>query len=317
MDGLARSEAEALLVSHEIEPLLSNDRRPRLVVDNAHLALARILEELYPIQEFEPHVHATAIVAPRVRLGRGVRVGPYAVLEEGVVVEDGAWIGAHVVVGARSRIGSECILHPHVVLYPGTRLGRAVILHSGARVGVDGFGYVFDGGAHRKIPQVGGCQLDDGVEVGANTTIDRGSIGDTRIAEGTKLDNLVQIGHNVTIGSHCILAGQVGVGGSARIESGVLVGGQAGVAGHITLESGVRVAAQAGVTRSIPAAETVMGFPARTRGEFLRGIAAQGKGPELIRRVRSLERELAELKGEIRASESEEAAEESDTRDEA
>ena len=242
-----------------------------------------------------PGVHPTALVATGVALGEGASIGPFAVLEEGVVIGDHARIGAHCVVGAGSLVDAHAHLHPQVVVYPGSTVGKGVIVHAGARVGSDGFGYVFVDGRHQKVPQVGGCVLEDDVEVGANTTIDRGSIGETRVESGAKIDNLVQLGHNVLIGARSILVSQTGVSGSTRFGQGVVAGGQSGFAGHITVGAGARIAGQAGVTNSVEPGDTVMGFPARPRREFLRATAAAGKAPELLRRVRDLEARLDRL----------------------
>lgn len=296
LDG---SEAGALLVTREMARLIpDSDDRPRIVVENGHRAMARLLEWLHPERPPEPGIHPTAMLGTGVELGREVAIGPYAVVEAGAHVGDEVRIGAHSVVGAGARIGSGSLLYPHVVVYPGTTLGREVILHSGVRVGVDGFGYVLVDGDHRKVPQVGGCVVEDGVEVGANTTFDRGSIGDTRVGAGSKVDNLVQLGHNVTVGPRSILVAQVGIAGSTRLGAGVVAAGQVGIAGHLHIGDGAVLAAQTGVMGDVPAGETYMGFPARPRGEFLRGVAAQGKMADLLKRVRRLERELEVLQGE-------------------
>jgi UDP-3-O-[3-hydroxymyristoyl] glucosamine N-acyltransferase len=290
---LARSHAGALLVAAELQELVASDGRPRLVVPDAYLALAILLDAFHPDEGTEGEVHPTAVFGRGARLGHGVRVGPYAVVEEEAVVGDGVTIGAHVVVGARSEVGSGSVLHPHCVLYPGTVLGERVIVHSGARLGVDGFGYVQHEGMHRKVPQVGSCVIEADVEIGANTTVDRGSIGETRIGQGTKLDNLVHLGHNVKVGSRAILAGQAGVGGSSTIGAGALVGGQVGIGGHINVGDGARLAGQAGVIGDVAPGETLMGFPARPRGEFLRATAAQARVPALLRRLRRIEESVA------------------------
>ena len=295
LDGLRTSAAGALLVSEELVPLVGDDVRPRIVVPDAHAALAVLLDLFHPVVPFDPAVHPTAVLGRGVQLGVDVRIGPYAVLEEDAQIGDRVRVGAHAVVGAGSKIGEESLIHPHAVLYPGTVLGRRCILHAGVCLGVDGFGYVEREGGLAKVPQVGGCVLGDDVEIGANTTLDRGSIGETRVGNGSKLDNLVHLGHNVVVGSMSVLAAQVGVAGSTRIGSGVQFGGQAGINGHITIEDGARIAGQAGVTASVPAGETVMGFPARPRWEFLRAAAAQGKAAELLSRVRRLEDRLASL----------------------
>ena len=287
---LASSRAGALLVAENLDPLIASDPRPRLVVHDGHAALATILEALFPGGDLTPEIHSTAVLGRGVRLGRGARIGPYAVVESGAEIGDGAAIGAHVVVGAGARVGAGSILHPHAVVYPGTELGARVILHSGCAVGVDGFGYAAKDGRPAKVPQVGRCVIEDDVEVGANTTIDRGSIGATRVGRGAKLDNLVQIAHNVTVGPAALLAAQVGVAGSSRIGAGVRAGGQAGIAGHLTVGDGAQLAAQAGVVGDIPPGETVMGFPARPRTEFLRATAAASKVPDLAKRVAALER---------------------------
>ncbi|MSR23120.1 MAG: UDP-3-O-(3-hydroxymyristoyl)glucosamine N-acyltransferase [Gemmatimonadetes bacterium] len=289
LSHLGSCRAGALLISAEMASLLPPDSRPRLVVPNAHDALTTLLEAFHPEQRTEPEVHPTAVFGTGVRIGTDVRIGPYSVIESDVVVGDGVLIGAHVVVGTGSRIGRGSILHPHCVLYPGTVLGERVIVHSGARLGVDGFGYVFRDGAHQKIPQVGSCIIEDDVEIGANTTIDRGSIGETRVGAGAKLDNLVHLAHNVSVGPRAILTAQVGVAGSATIGAGVLAGGQAGFLGHVTVGDGAKVGAQSAVMKNVAPGETVQGSPARPQAEFLRTAAAQRLVPELMRRVRRLE----------------------------
>lgn len=300
LKACAESGAGAILVSSELAGEVTDDGRPLLVVEEAHQALATLLEHLHPAEEDEPGIHPTAVLGRGVRLGEDVQVGPFAVLEDGVQVGDRSRIGAHAVIGTGSRLGCDVLMHPHSVLYPGTVLGDRVILHAGVCIGADGFGYVFQDGKHRKVPQVGGCVLGNDVEIGANTTIDRGSIGDTRVGEGAKLDNLVQIGHNVTVGPLAVLSGQAGVAGSTAIGTGVLVGGQAGIGGHLRVGDGARISGQAGVTGDVPPGDTVMGFPARTRGEYLRTAAAQAKLPELRKRVGELERAVAALEEELR-----------------
>ena len=292
LGAISETRAGALLVSRELTELLPADSRPRLVVKDAHVALVSILDTLFPEEAEAPEVHASAVLGRGVRLGTGVRIGPYAVIESEAEVHDGAKIGAHCVIGSGARVGKDTILHPHVVIYPRATVGERVILHAGVRIGVDGFGYAFRDGEQGKVPQVGGCVIANDVEVGANSTIDRGSIGETRVDAGAKLDNLVHLGHNVVVGPNAMLAGQVGVAGSSRIGSGVFAGGQAGVSGHLTVGDGAKLAAQAGITGDIAEGETVMGFPARPRAQFLRSTAAQGRVLELLQRVRTLEEKL-------------------------
>jgi len=290
---VAGSRAGALLVAAELEERLPIAAWRGIVTDAPHQALVRLLEELHPSPDPPPGIHPTAVLGRGVVLGERVHVGPYAVLEEGVEVGDNCRIGAHVVVGAGARMGAGCVLHPQVVLYPDTVLGDRVILHAGVRVGVDGFGYVFHEGSHRKVPQVGGCVLEDDVEVGANSTVDRGSIGRTVVGRGSKLDNLVHLGHNVHLGELGLVVAQVGVAGSTRLGKGVVLGGQAGVGGHLRVGDGARVAARGGVIGDVQPGETVSGFPARPHKEFMRAMAALQRLPDLQRRVAELERALA------------------------
>ncbi len=297
LEDLPGSSASALLVSQSVVARLPEDeKRPRLVVPDVHQALAGLLEWLYPQDLLPPEIHPTAVIAPDAELGDGVRIGPYVVIEGGVRVGARALIGAHCVVGAHAQVGDDSVLHPHVVLYPGTQVGRGVILHSGVRLGVDGFGYVFDGERHRKVPQVGRCLVADDVEIGANTTIDRGSIDDTRVGAGVRIDNLVQLGHNVELDELVILVSQVGLAGSTRVGKGAVLGGQVGTAGHMEIGAGARIAGQAGIIGDVPPGATYMGFPGRPRREFLRSTAALGKVSDLLRRVRDLESEVERLR---------------------
>ncbi len=299
---LHETGAGALLVAEELAGEAKGAVQPRVIVKDPHVALTVLLAHFHPEEPPSPGIHPTAVLGRGVRLGRDVHVGPYAVLEEGVKIGDAVTIGAHVVVGRGCIVGDGSALFPHVVLYPGTVLGKRVILHSGVRLGVDGFGYVFHEGEHRKVPQVGGCTVGDDVEMGANTCIDRGSIGRTEIGPGTKLDNLVHLGHNVRVGSKALIVAQVGVAGSTHIGDGAMLGGQAGLLGHIEIAAGARIGAQAGVIGDVAAGEPVVGFPARPRGQYMRGMTHVFRLPEMERRVRELEKRLAGL--EARAGES-------------
>lgn len=260
----------------------------RVIVDRPQEALLTLLPRFHRPTEAEPGVHASAILGRGVTLGDGVSIGPYAVIGDGASLGDGVIVGAHTVVGPGVSIGARSQLYPSVTVYAGTMIGERVIVHAGVRLGSDGFGYVQRDGQHLKIPHVGRCIVEDDVEIGANTTIDRGSIDDTVIGAGTKIDNLVQIGHNVRVGKVCLIMAQVGIAGSARVEDGAMLLGQVGVSGHLTIGKGARLAAQAGAFGDIPAGETWSGYPARPHKEALRAQAALFKLPSLLRRIERL-----------------------------
>ena len=259
-----------------------------IVVKQPHEALLMLLPKFYPEPARTPSIHATARIARGAKLGTGVSLDEYAIVGRGAEVGDGVWIGAHSVIGDGVRIGAQSRMYPNVTVYSGTEIGERVRLHAGSVIGSDGFGYVFQNGAHAKIPHVGRCIIGDDVEIGANTTVDRGSIDDTVIGAGTKIDNLVQIGHNCRIGKLCLIMAQVGLAGSTRVEDGCVLAGQAGVGGHLTIGAGAKIAAQAGVFGDVPAGESWSGYPARPHREALRASAALLKLPELLKRMEQL-----------------------------
>lgn len=285
--AFAQSRAGVVLVSSELENV-PGAAPARIVVDKPHEALLSLIPRFYRPPARTSGVHPTAQIGRGVRLGDDVAIGPFVVLGDGVVLGDRVTIDSHCHVGAGVRIADDSHLYPGVVVYSGSELGRRVILHSGVRVGSDGFGYVFREGRHQKIPHVGRCIIEDDVEIGANTTVDRGSIDDTVIGAGTKIDNLVQVAHNVRIGRLCLIMSQVGIAGSVRVEDGCILAGQAGIAGHRTIGKGATVAAQAGVFGDLPAGETWSGYPARPHKEALRAQAALFRLPKLMRRLEQL-----------------------------
>ena len=287
---LASSSPGVLLVTPE---LATTPGMPGsvVVVEKPLEALLGLLPRLYTIRRSSTGIHSTAHLGRGVVLGQDVSIGPYAVVGDGATLGDRTTIDAHVVVGDGVTIGTDCHLFPDVTLYSGSVIGNRVIAHSGVRIGGDGYGYVFSQGAHQKIPHVGRCFINDDVEIGANSTIDRGSIDDTVIGAGTKIDNLVQIGHNVSIGKLCLIMSQCGISGSARIGDGCILAGQAGIGGHLEIGDRARIAGQAGVFGNVPAGETWSGYPARPHKESLRASAALFKLAGMIKR---LERLLAE-----------------------
>lgn len=281
-DEARESRAGVVLVTADLVARVAHVPA-RIIVRTPQEAMLQALALLYPPVPFAAGVHASAVIGDGVTLGEGVAIGARAVLGDGVTIGDGTSISAGVTLGDGVSVGAQCIVHPNVTAYPGTVLHDRVIVQAGAVLGSDGFGYVFVRGAHQKIPHVGRVVLESDVEIGANTTIDRGSVGDTVIGAGTKIDNLVQIGHNVRLGRLCLVMAQVGIAGSTRIRDGVIIAGQAGVAGHLTIGAGARIAAQAGVFGDVPAGETWSGYPARPHREALRVQAAAHRLPALLR----------------------------------
>ncbi len=269
----------------------------KTVLRSAHpkVAFAKAAAALLERAPIAAGIHPTAIVAPLARVAEGVSIGPYAVIGEDAHVGAGTQIGAHTVIGAGCWIGENCRIHPRVTLYANVRVGHRVEIHAGAVIGADGFGYAFGGGKYWKFPQVGIVEIGDDVEIGANATIDRGSLDDTRIAEGVKLDNLVHVGHNVQIGAHTVVAAQTGISGSSVLGHHVVVGGQVGIADHCTLEDGAVAGAQAGIPtgKTIRGGQTVWGTPAREIGKFKEAYAWYARLPELAARIKELEAKLA------------------------
>ncbi len=258
------------------------------------VAFARAAELLLGRAPIASGLHPTAIVAPLARVAPDAGIGPYAVLGEDAHVGAGTQIGAHTVIGAGCWIGENCRIHPRVTLYAGVRLGSRVEIHSGAVIGSDGFGYAFGEGKYWKFPQAGIVEIGDDVEIGANTTIDRGSLDDTRIAQGVKLDNLVHVGHNCQIGTQTVIAAQTGISGSSVLGSHVVVGGQVGIADHCRLEDGAIAGAQAGIPtgKTIRGGQTVWGTPAREIGKFKETYVWYARLPELAARIKGIEEKL-------------------------
>jgi UDP-3-O-[3-hydroxymyristoyl] glucosamine N-acyltransferase len=284
-----QSAASAIL----IDGPYTSDCKTLIRVANARIGFARVLPLFFPEREFAPGIHPTAICASSVEIDPTAHLGPYCVIGENVR------IGPAVILRGGNHIGDNCVigagaqLFPNVVLYGQTQIGQRVRIHAGAVIGADGFGYVPDGGVHRKIPQVGQVIVHDDVEIGANVTIDRGALGPTIIGKGTKIDNLVQIAHNVVIGERCLVVAQVGIAGSTKVGSDTTLAGQVGLAGHLKIGSNVIVAAQSGVMRDIPDGGKWLGAPAQPDRQAKRQVIAVQQLPELIRRVGELERRAA------------------------
>jgi UDP-3-O-[3-hydroxymyristoyl] glucosamine N-acyltransferase len=265
-----------------------------IAVRHPKLALIRAAEALHPAPLPPPGVHPTAAVAPDAQLAADCSVGPNVVIESGVTVGAGTQLRASAFLGAGVRVGAHCVLHPHVTVYAGAQIGNRVILHSGAVIGSDGFGYVLAEGRHVKFPQLGKIVIEDDVEIGSNTTLDRGSLGSTVIGQGTKIDNLVQIAHNVKIGRHCIIVSQTGISGSTEVGDYVVMAGQVGVGDHARIEDRVVIGGQAGVLpgKIVRAGSTVWGTPCRPMSEFKKTIARLARLDNLAEKVKKLEQQI-------------------------
>jgi UDP-3-O-[3-hydroxymyristoyl] glucosamine N-acyltransferase len=281
-----QSAASAIIVG--VRP--GTSPKTLILVSNARIAFAKVLPMFFPEPVLPAGVHPTAVVPASCRVDATAHVGPHCVLGENVQVGARSVLQGGNHVGANSRLGEDVNLFPNVVIYAGTEVGSRVRIHSGTVVGSDGFGYVLDEGKHRKVPQIGNVIIRDDVEIGANVTIDRGALGPTVIGRGTKIDNLVQVAHNVTIGEHCLLVSQVGIAGSTKLGNYVVLGGQVGIAGHLKLGNRVSVAAQSGVMHNIPDGEKWMWSPAQPDRQAKRQMIAVQQLPELLRRVSELER---------------------------
>lgn len=270
----------------------------RVVVENAHEALSILIDYFHPEPERRAGIHPTAVIGEGVTMGTEASVGPYVVIEDETTIGNRVTLHAHVVIRRGARLGDDVVLHPHVVIYPQAQVGHRVVLHAGARIGVDGFGYTPTDDGLRKIPHVGACVIGDDVEIGANSCVDRGSIGRTELSSQTKLDNLVHIAHNVFVGPQSVMAALVGIAGSTSIGASTMWGGQSGAVDHLQIGDRVRVAGKAGLSNNVPAGSTVAGWPARPLKEFLQANAALYRLASLRRRVLDMERAIASIQGE-------------------
>ncbi|MGH7549381.1 MAG: UDP-3-O-(3-hydroxymyristoyl)glucosamine N-acyltransferase [Gemmatimonadota bacterium] len=284
------SEAGALIVGRDFEA----DGRNVLRCENPYLAYARAVSVLSPEPTIEGGIHPSAIVDPSASVPEEATVGPLAVVGPDVELGQKVVVGAGSYLGAGVRIGADTRLFPRVTIHRGTRLGRRCIVQSGSVLGSDGFGYAADEqGVHHRIPQRGGLTIGDDVEIGANVTIDRGSAGDTVIGEGSKIDNLVHIAHNVRIGRNAMIVAQVGIAGSTIVGDHAILAGQAGISGHVRIGARARIGAQAGVIGDVPADAEFSGYPARAHRDQMRAHALFARLPELFQRLKRLEDRLS------------------------
>jgi UDP-3-O-[3-hydroxymyristoyl] glucosamine N-acyltransferase len=296
---LAESQAGAVLIA----VLPEYCTIPAIITPMPDLAFARLLQEceFEQLQHPPVGVHPSAVLGEGVTLGEGVRIDAFVRIADGAQIAAGAILYAGVYIGRNAQIGADTILYPNAVVREECTIGAQCILHANSTIGTDGFGFAPLGGRWAKIPQVGRVVIEDDCEIGSNTTIDRATFGVTRVRRGTKIDNQVQIGHNADIGEDCAIAGMAGIAGSAVIKNSVRIGAQAGVNGHITIGEGATIAARGGATGSVDPGKIVSGFPALDHKEARRVQVAQVRVPELIRRVKQLERQLAALEGTLHA----------------
>jgi UDP-3-O-[3-hydroxymyristoyl] glucosamine N-acyltransferase len=276
------TKAGAVLVTEDFEPIAA----PTLRTANPYLAFARALNLFHPAPQYAPGVHPTAVVDPSASLGEAVHIGAYVVIEAGAVIGSGSTLLPHVVIYPQAHLGKDCFVHAHAVVRENCRLGDGVILQNGAVVGSDGFGFAKEeSGRWHKITQSGAVLLGDQVEVQANSCIDRASVGNTEIASGVKIDNLVQVGHGSTVGENTLLCAQVGLAGSSGVGKNVLLAGQVGVVGHSFIGDGVIVTAQSGVPGDVAPGSMISGSPAFEHRRWLRSVAAFSRLPELVKQM--------------------------------
>ncbi len=302
---LETTEAAAVLVSKQV----ANEKLPRrphlayIKVDDPYVAFLRVLKQLTPsLDPFPQGIDPTAIIAKSARIGKSVCVGAHAVIGDDVTIGDNSKISHGCVIGSRASVGTDCLLYPNVTVYHQSRIGNRVTLHAGVVIGADGFGFAPKAeGPFEKIPQVGIAVLEDDVEIGANSTIDRATLGETIIRRGVKIDNLVQSAHNCTIGENTVIAAQTGVAGSVKIGKNCMIGGQVGISGHLEIADRVSIMAQSGIAKSIEKPGSIyFGYPAKERGRALRVEGVIRSLPELSQEVNVLRRKLDTLLEELK-----------------
>ena len=296
-DQIPQSKAGIILVPEDYD--ISDSEQVFISCPNASASFSKVIDTFAPAPiEFPPGIHPSAVVAEDVEVPASAHIAANAVIETGATIGENAVIGAGSFVGHYAKIADNVLLHPNVTIRERCELGLNVIVHSGTTVGSDGFGFIPGANGHTKIPQVGNVVLADNVEVGANCAIDRARFGTTYIGEGTKVDNLVQLAHNVKIGKHCFIVSQTGIAGSTELGNFVITAGQAGVAGHIKIGDGATIMGQAGATADVPAGASVIGSPAVPQKEFLKERLAIKKIAKLEKQLREMQKALKELQGE-------------------
>lgn len=289
---VAQSKAGAIIVEAPIEGVTI----PQIVVENAKSAFANVLELFHPPVVFESGIHPTAIVGNNVTFGKNVTVGPYCVIYDNAIIGDDVTLHAYVYIGHNVRIGEGSTIYAGTIVHENSILGKRVVLRAKAVIGGEGFGFATENGKHTHIPQVGNVVLEDDVEVGSCSTIDNATMGSTLVRRGTKIDNLVHLGHNVEIGEDCFLIAQVGIAGSTKCGNHVIFAGQTGCTGHITIGDNVTFAGKTGITGNVPSNGTYAGYPMRPHKDWLKISAYETKLPQMAKTIKALEKEIAQLK---------------------
>lgn len=299
MSYLEETKASAVIVSCDVP----GASKPLIKTKDPSLAFAKAVSLLYPVEIRHPQgIHETAVIAKSASIGRGAGIGAHAVVEEDAEIGDGTVLYAGCYIGRRAKVGRDCLFWPNVAVRERVLIGDRVIIQSGAVIGAEGFGYATVDGVHHLIPQVGIVVVEDDVEIGANVTIDRARFDKTVIGRGTKIDNLVHIAHNVTIGRNCLIIAQAGISGSTRIGDSVTIAGQAGLVGHITIGDGAICAAQAGVTKSVPAGTVVSGYPARRHEEAKKINAYIQRLPRMAAALQKLQEKIEKLERQLKTA---------------
>ena len=289
-------EVEKTLAAAVIVPVeISKSSKPIIKVKNPDYAFSKLLEMEAPGHKVQKGIHPTAVIGKNVKLGKELSIGAHAVISDESEIGDGSIISPLVYIGEKVKIGTNVLIYANVSVREEAIIGNNVIVHNGAVIGSDGFGFAKENGRYYKVPQIGRVIIEDDVEIGANVTIDRATIGVTTIKRGTKIDNLVQIAHNVTIGEDCAIVAQVGISGSVEVGNNVAMGGQVGVAGHLKIGENSRVLGKSGVTKDIPPNSTVSGFPAQPHMEELKIKATLQRLPILAKIVQGLEEKIKKI----------------------
>ena len=268
-------------------------------VDNAYESLAKLMSLYASMKPGRSGISSLASVSDKAKIGKNVYIGPFSVVEDGAVIGDNTQIYPHVTIGEGATVGADCIIYPHVTIYYACKVGNRCILHAGSVIGADGFGFAPTPQGYNKIPQIGIAELEDDVEIGANTCVDRSTMGHTVVRKGVKLDNLIQVAHNVEVGEHTVISAQTGIAGSSKVGAWCMLGGQSGVSGHLKIGDKVSFGAKTGVLSNVPDGETIMGYPAIGYRNFLRSSILIKQLPEMDATIRQLKKEIEELKAQL------------------